>query len=101
MLEINLKNATTDEQVKEAIYKAFDQLESEWLEVAKVTFDKGFAKPSYVSSTALVAIVHNNKLFVANSGDSKAVLLRKKGEQAEEFEQIKLSKTFSINKKEE
>ena len=99
MLEVNLKNATTDEQVKEAIYKAFDQLEAEWKEVAKITFDKGFATTAYVSSTALVAIVHDNKLFVANSGDSKAVLLRKKGD--DDFEQINLSKTFSINNKAE
>ena len=75
-------------------------MEAAWLEVAKVTFSKGFAVPAYVSSTALVAIVKDGKLFVANAGDSKAVLLRK-SEGATEFEQVNLNKIHSINKKSE
>jgi len=43
-----------------------------------------------------VVLVKEGKLFVANCGDSKAVLLRKKSD--ESFETINLSKTFSINK---
>ena len=39
-------------------------------------------------------------MFVANAGDSKAVLLRRKLDE-DTLEQINLSKTFSINKKEE
>lgn len=89
-LEENLKNAKTDDEVKEAIKKTFAQIEEEWLKVAKITFDKGFAVPSYVSSTALVVIVKDGKLYVANAGDSKAVLLRKK-EDATTFEQISLN----------
>ena len=55
------------------------------MHVAKVTFEKGFAVPAYVSSTALIAIVSDGKLYVANAGDSKAVLLRK-GEGSATFE---------------
>ena len=51
-------------------------MEESWLTVANACFDKGFAQTAYVSSTALVVLVVNNKLFVANCGDSKAVLLR-------------------------
>lgn len=49
-----------------------------------------------MGSCALVAIVVGKKLYVANLGDSKAVLLRevKDGE----FEHINLSKTFNANK---
>ena len=65
----------TDEQIIEAIEKAFEQMEESWLQVAKLTFDYGFSQPSYVSSTALVVLVMNDKVFVANCGDSKAVLL--------------------------
>ena len=50
-----------------------------------------------MGSCALVAVVHDNKLYVANAGDCKAVLLRKKENGA--YESIKLSKTFSANKK--
>ena len=50
-------------------------MEDSWLEVAKGTFEYGFAQPAYVSSTALVVLVFNNKAYVANCGDSKAVML--------------------------
>ena len=66
--------------------------------MARLTFEKGFAAPSYVSSTALVTLVSNGKLYVANAGDSKAVLLRKV-EGTDTFEQISLNETHSINKK--
>ena len=43
-----------------------------------------------------MTIVHDNKLYVANAGDSKAVLLRKG--QDGKYEYIKISKTFNANK---
>lgn len=49
-----------------------------------------------MGSCALVAIVHNNKLYVANAGDSKGVLLRKKADGS--YEAVKISKTFNANK---
>jgi len=52
-----------------------------------------------VGSCALIAIVHDGKLYVANCGDSKAVILRTAGESS--FEAIKCSTTFSANKKSE
>ena len=63
-------------------------------------FEKGFPTAAYVSSTALIAIVRDNKLYVANAGDSKAILLRYKADLGG-YQLIKLSKTFTINKKEE
>lgn len=57
----------------------------------------GFPKSAYVGSCAIIAVVHNNKLYVANAGDSKAVLLRKKANG--EYESVVLSKTFNANKK--
>lgn len=86
--------------MQEAIKRGFARIEEDWLNVAKVTFEKGFAQPAYASSTALVAIVSDGKLFVANSGDSKAVLLRKRADR-DEFEQISLNQIHSINKKSE
>lgn len=43
--------------------------------------------------------MHDNKLYIANAGDSKAVLLRRKAD--ESFEALKISKTFNANKKRE
>lgn len=79
-----------------AIEEAFDRVEKEWYEIAKVGFENGFPKTAYVGACALIAVVHNNKLYVANSGDCKGVLLRKKDDS---FESIKISTTFSANKK--
>lgn len=64
--------------------------------MAKVSFEKGFPSTAYVGSCALVAVVHDNKLYVANAGDSKAILLRKKPDGS--YESIKLSTTFNANK---
>lgn len=44
----------------------------------------------------MVSIVHDNKLYVANAGDSKAALLRKT---ADGYVRVKVSKTFNANKK--
>jgi pyruvate dehydrogenase phosphatase len=56
----------------------------------------GYPKVAYVGSCALIAIVKDNKLYVANAGDSKGVLLRRKDDGS--FEYIKVSKTFNANK---
>jgi serine/threonine protein phosphatase PrpC len=45
----------------------------------------------------LVAIVIDNKLYVANCGDSKAVLLKEV--KSGEFKALNVSKTFNANKK--
>ena len=43
----------------------------------------------------MVAILHENKLFVANAGDSKGTLLRQK---CDTLEAVKISTTFNANK---
>lgn len=49
-----------------------------------------------MGSCALVAVVIDNKVYVANAGDSKAVLLNKKEDGT--LEHVKVSKTFNANK---
>ena len=75
-LDEQLKGAKTESQIKDAIKKAFEMIENEWLEVAKSGFNNGFAKTAYVGSCALVGLVIDNKLYTASCGDSKAVILR-------------------------
>lgn len=65
--------------------------------MARLSFENGYPKAAYVGSCALIAVVHDNKLFVANSGDCKGVLLRQKD--ADTMDNINISKTFSANKK--
>jgi protein phosphatase 1L len=57
----------SDEGPKEALQKAFLQLDAEWLSLAaKGNYDDG--------STAIVAVVQANVLTVSNLGDSRCVL---------------------------
>lgn len=66
----------TDQEIIKAIADAFDRLENEWVQIARTSFQNGFPKAALVGSCALVSIVYNNKVYVSNAGDSKAVLLR-------------------------
>ena len=91
-----IKGAKSEEQVKEAIRKSFAKLESEWVDFVSVGFTHGFAKTAYVGSCAIIAVVIDNKLYIANAGDSKAVLLRQTNEM---FEAVNVSTTFNANKK--
>lgn len=72
-----LKSAKNEKQVKQALEKAFDKIEEDVLNVAKAAFDSGYPTTAYTGSCALVAVVIDNKLYVANTGDCKGVLLRR------------------------
>ena len=96
-LEQNMKGKKSEQDIKRAIVEAFDQVENDALQVTKIGFHAGFAQTAYVGSCALVAVVHDDKLYVANSGDCKGVLLSQK--QNGEMQNINVSKTFSANKK--
>lgn len=91
-----MKKAKTEEETKRAISDAFKQIEEEWESFSAVAFKLGFAKTAYVGSCALVALVVDDRMYVANSGDSKAVMLR---EVNDGFEAINVSTTFNANKK--
>ena len=41
-----------------------------------IAFHAGYPQTAYQGSTALVALVQDNKIYIANSGHSKAVILR-------------------------
>lgn len=96
-LDEELKNAKSDEDVKKAIKNAFNRVEQDWVETARAVFDKGYPKVAYVGSCALVAVVHDNKVYIANAGDSKGVILRKNEDGT--YENINVSTTFNANKK--
>ena len=85
-----------EKEITQSIINGFKRAEDEWTKIAEVAFHNGFPKAGYAGSCALVAVVHENKVYVANAGDSKGVLLRKKGDG---YERIKVSKTFNANKK--
>mmetsp|Transcript_4584 Transcript_4584/g.6955 ORF Transcript_4584/g.6955 Transcript_4584/m.6955 type:complete len:241 (+) Transcript_4584:1416-2138(+) len=81
-----------------AMLEAYNRIEHEWKDIADKSFNGGFPKSAYVGACALICVVHDNKLYVANAGDSKAVLLRL-NEAGDAIERVKISKTFNANKK--
>lgn len=94
-LDEEIKNSKKD--IPKSIQKAFKRLEEEWDSIAWASFEGGFPKAAYVGSCALVSVVVDNKLYVANAGDSKAVLIRQTSDDT--YERVKISKTFNANKK--
>ena len=94
-LDTHLENANTSQEIQDAITKAYDQVEQEWYEKWKGAFEVGFPKAGYVGSWALVAVIKGDKLFIAQAGDSEAVLIRRNPEG--NFESIKICKAFTCN----
>lgn len=90
------KALAKDKNIEKALSQAFESFEKEWVEIASKSFKGGFPKAAYVGSCALVTVVSDGKVYVANAGDSKGVILRKK---TDGYERIKLSTTFNANKK--
>ena len=91
-----LKGAKTSDDIKKAITSAFDRVEKEYYVIAKTAFDGGFPKAAYVGSCALVTVVTNNKVYIANAGDCKAMVLRKKKD-SQGYDSVKCSNTHSAN----
>ena len=94
--ELKGVKTTNEEAIKKAISQAYTRIENDWYELTKQVFDKGYPSTAYVGSCALVAVVIDNKLYVANAGDSKAVVLNKKEDGT--YEHLNVSKTFNANK---
>ena len=65
----------TEEQVKTAINNSFDRVEEEFKRVATEAYKMHYADICQTGSCCLSTLVINNKIYVANIGDCRAVLL--------------------------
>ena len=70
------KDNLNEENVRKAITDSFEKVEQEYIRLARKGYEMGFGKFGYAGACALVSIVVNNKLYVANLGDCKGLLLR-------------------------
>ena len=90
-----------------SLKQAYTRIEQEFLKIAFNERLKNNYAYSQVGTCALSVIVINQKIFVANLGDSKARLFylshkyMKKRNDTEQMKVKKLSKVFNIRKKEE
>lgn len=64
------------ERVVTSIKEAFHKIEMEFKEEASKLYKNGDGKLATVGSCVLISIIHNDILYVANLGDSKARLFR-------------------------
>lgn len=82
--QTELKNTLADnaEQVKGALTQAFLRVEREYLYQVKTAFDLGFGAVARTGACAIMALVRDNRLFVANAGDCRAVLGRRRRKKA-------------------
>ncbi len=55
----------------------FDELEKNLINYVKPNYERGWGKVASVGSCALCAVVVDNKVFIANLGDSKGVIFKK------------------------
>lgn len=78
--QTELKNTLADnaEQVKGALTQAFLRVEREYLYQVKTAFDLGFGAVARTGACAIMALIRDNRLFVANAGDCRAVLGRRR-----------------------
>lgn len=72
-----IKPELTDDNIRMAIESTFKRVEDAYINLAREGYKLGFGKFGYVGSCALLSVVINNNLYVANLGDSKAILFRK------------------------
>ncbi|CAN0495875.1 unnamed protein product, partial [Hapterophycus canaliculatus] len=64
--------------VKGALTQAFLRVEREYLYQVKTAFELGFGAVARTGACAIMALVRDNRLFVANAGDCRAVLGRRR-----------------------
>jgi Protein phosphatase 2C len=75
--ELTHSLAKSTDQITAALTRTFLRLEREWLHQVKSAFDLGFGSCARTGACALVALVREDDLFVANAGDCRAVLGRR------------------------
>ena len=67
-----IKGNITQQSIVNAIENSYDQVENEFLQFTREAFAKGYARAAYVGACALVSLIHDHYLYVANAGDCKA-----------------------------
>lgn len=76
--ELNNSLAKSVDQIKGALTHAFLRVEREYLYRVKTAFELGFGAVAKTGSCAIMALIREDKLFVANAGDCRAVLGRRR-----------------------
>jgi pyruvate dehydrogenase phosphatase len=90
--------ASTEEYVKESIKMAYDNVEQRFLKICRDAYSLGFYNCAKVGSCAITAVIYEDKLYVANSGDCGAILCT---QEDKHIKPIKLNQRFNAETKKE
>jgi hypothetical protein len=95
--EFNENNSLPDDdKVVNALNKAFDKVEKEYLETARELYKKGEGRVATVGSCASVILISPTKIYTAQLGDSKAKLYRRN--KSNDYDVVKLTTTHNSEK---
>lgn len=87
-----------NERIIPSIQRAFAKVEEEFRKISYERYIKGEGRLSNVGSCALIGIVFNNKLYLANLGDSKARMFSISDEPKHPYYVTKVSTVFNVRK---
>ena len=90
-----------EKRIVYALNKTFAKIEEEFKLISFLKNIEGNKKYKNYGTCALISLIINNKLYTANLGDSKAILLSENNNTNENYEYKKISKVFNCRKKEE
>ena len=93
------KYLSQEEKIKNSILKSFLQIEKEFYDISYEKYLKGEGREATLGSCALVGIIFDNKLYIANLGDSKARMFSLSKKKNESYLVNKLTKVFNARKK--
>lgn len=92
-----------EEKITKAIQLSFNQIEKELYKSSYERYVRGEGRLATVGSCALVGIVYDNKLYMANLGDSKARMFsvkeKNKTEKYTDYDITKVSTVYNARKK--
>ncbi|CAD8050938.1 unnamed protein product [Paramecium sonneborni] len=89
-----------DDLIQQSICQAYSDVEQEFYKVALQAYNMGFPSVARVGSCALTAIVVGNKVYSANLGDSKGIIVNVSNKMNEKAYK-KINHTLNANSKKE
>lgn len=85
-----------DQPIISAIYKAFEELDNQYRDFVRTGYGIGHPQLARPGACALVSINYNDKIYVANLGDSQGMIIRNSDKVKKNSALEKLNDKFNI-----
>ena len=93
------KYLNEDDKIKNALLNSFYRIENEFYNISYEKYLSGEGREATLGTCALIGIIFNNKLYIANLGDSKARMFSIYENDNKRYLVNKLTKVFNARKK--